>query len=227
MRTILSVFFAIGFLHAISAQAVFEEEYPMSLGKQNALYIDVEGANKNTAEKAMEEVIKTFGKYKRNRKAKEFYAENANVPGISSESDIYVKFVEDNAQTRAYLWIYDGTDFIDSSVNSDAIDRAESIMQDFYVNAKKRVVQYEMDGEEDILKDKEKELKNLVKNNEKLHKNIEKWEKEIEDRKKKIEQAKLDIDQNVIDQETKQVEIEDQKSVVDGVQQKLNSIKRR
>ena len=212
----------------ISAQAVFEEDKNMSHGNKNALYVDVEGADKKIAEKAIQELLKEYGKVKKNRKAKEFYAEEIIIPAIGGAQPLHVftKIEELGDQSRLYMWVYDGDDFISSVNNEEAISGAESILQDYYVKARRGAIQKEVDLEEDNLKDREKEMTKLEKNNDNLHKDIAKWEKEIEERHKKIEQAKLDIEQNIVDQETKSDEIMAQKEVINMTIQKMNDVKK-
>ncbi len=212
----------------ISAQAVFEEDMNMSLGTQNALYIDVEGADKKIAEKAIQDLLKEYGKVKKNRKAKEYYAEDITIPAIAGSQpiDVYVKVDEMNNQSRLYLWVYDGSSFISSVNHGDEIDGAESIMKDYFVKARRDAIKKEVDSEEDVLKDREKELKKLESKNESLHKDIAKWEKEIEDRKRKIEQAKVDIEENLVNQDDKAIEITEQKNVVRQTVEKMNNVQR-
>lgn len=212
----------------IGAQAVFEEDMNMSLGTKNALYVDVEGADKKIAEKAIESLLKEYGKVKKNRKAKEYYAEGITIPAIggSQALDVFVKVDEMNDKSRLYMWVYDGSSFITSVDDSDQVDGAESILKDFYVKARRQAIQKEVDNEEDTLKDREKDLKKLESKNKNLHKDIAKWEKEIEDRHRKIEQAKLDIEQNLVDQDDMTVQISEQKDVVRSTVEKMNSVQR-
>lgn len=212
----------------LDAQAVFEEDMNMSLGTKNALYVDVEGADKKIAEKAIENLLKEYGKVKKNRKAKEYYAEGITIPAIGGAQplDIFVKIDEMKSQSRLYMWVYDGSTFINSIDDADQVDGAESILKDFFVKARRLAIQKEVDHEEDNLKDREKELKKLEDKNKNLHKDIAKWEKEIEDRKRKIEQAKVDIEQNLVDQDEKAVEITEQKDVVRSTVEKMNNVQR-
>jgi len=212
----------------ISAQAVFEEDYNMSLGTKNALYVDVEGADKKIAEKSIESILKEYGKVKKNRKAKEYYAENITIPAIGGAQplDVFVKVDEMNGQSRLYMWVYDGSTFINSVDDAKQVDGAESILKDYYVKARRSAIQNEVDHEEDVLKDREKDMKKLENSNKGMHKDIAKWEKEIEDRHRKIEQAKLDIEQNLLDQDDMTAQIAAQRDVVRSTVDKMNSVKR-
>jgi len=218
---LISMFFS----SQVFAQAVFEEDMNMSLGTQNALYVDVEGADKKIAEKAIESLLKEYGKVKKNRKAKEYYAEEITIPAIAGSQpiDVYVKIDEMNNQSRLYMWVYDGSSFISSVNHAEEIDGAETVLKDFFVKARREAIKKEVEAEEDTLKDREKELDKLEDKNKDLHKDIAKWEKEIEERKKKIEQAKLDIEQNLVD---KTLEIADQKNVVRSTVEKMNNVQR-
>ncbi len=214
---------------SLTAQAaVFEEDKNMSLGNKNAVYIDVEGADKKISEKAIQDLLKEYGKVKKNRKAKEFYAEAVVIPSIGGGQpvDVFVKIDELNNQTRLYMWVYDGNDFITSLNNEEAVSGAESILKDYYVSARRAAIKKEVDYEEDQLKDREKELKKMESNNTNMHKDIAKWEKEIEDRQRKIEETKLAIEQNLVDQDDKRVEIETQRGVVTSTVDRMNSVQK-
>ena len=213
---------------SMSAQAVFEEDKNMSLGNKNAVYVDVEGANKKISEKAIQDILKQYGKVKKNKKAKEHYCEAIVIPSIGGGQplDVFVKIDELNNQTRLYMWVYDGNDFISSLNNEEALGGAESILKDYYVTARRGAIQLEVDYEEDQLKDREKELKKMESTNTSMHKDIAKWEKEIAERNQKIEDMKLAIEQNLVDQENKRGEIEAQRGVITSTVDRMNSVQK-
>jgi len=212
----------------ISAQAVFEEMKPMSHGNKSALYVDVEGADDKISENAIQELLKEYGKVKKNRKAKEYYSEEIVIPAIGGSQPlaVYTKIEEMGNQSRLYMWVYDGQDFITAENNEEAVTGTESVLKDYYVKARRAAIQKEVEHEDDNLKDREKELSKLEKNNESLHKDIAKWEEEIEDRKRKIEKAGEDIEENLVDQEGKMAEIEAQKEVIQNTIEKMNAVKK-
>lgn len=201
------------------AQKIFEDDITMSLGTQNAFFIEIEGADDNTAEKIWKDYIKGYGKTKKNKKAKEWYSQQVPVPTINGASpiDLYVKFEEMKDMTRTYFWIDLGGEFANSIDNEKQSDGIEEFMKGYYDETRKYIVGKEVKEEEDNLKDLEKDFGKLEKKNEDYHKQIEKA-------KKKIAEMESNIEKNIVEQEKKQMEIEDQKTAVSKVTEKLNQI---
>jgi len=211
---------------SLQGQTVHEDDANMSLGIKNALYVDVEGADKKKTEKAWNEIMKEYGKVKKNRKAKEFYSEQIVIPAIAGSQplDLFVRFDEKKNLTRAYFWVFDGDEFINSIDHDEQSSGAESILKDFFVKARRLVVEDEVKVEEKVAKNLDKDLKKLVDKNEDLHNDIEKWKREIKEREERIVQAEKDIEANLIDQDNKELEIDAQEEVVKKVIDKLNGI---
>lgn len=213
---------------SLTGQTVHEDDANMSLGIKNALYVDIEGADTKKAEKAWGEIMKEFGKVKKNRKAKEFYSEQVVIPAIAGSQplDVFVRFDEKKNLTRAYLWVFDGDEFINSIDHDDESSGAESILKDLFVKSRRFVVEEEVKEEEKIAKNLDKDLNKLRDKNEDLHKDIEKWKREIKEREERIVQAEKDIESNLIDQDNKELEIDAQQEIVKQVIDKLNGISR-
>lgn len=211
-------FLALG-LFTANGQKVYEDDVTMSLGTKNALFIEIEGAEKKRAEKIWKEYVEDFGKVDRNKKAKEYYSQQISVPTINGASpiDLYGKFEEMKDMTRFYLWVDLGGEFANSVDNEKQVDGAEEFLQGYYNKVRKYVVNEELKDEEDDLKDLEKDFSKLQDKNEDYHKDIEKKKKEILELEEKIEK-------NIEDQEAKTTEIEVQKEAVMKVTEKLNQI---
>lgn len=223
MKNLLYSLFALSlcifFSFSANSQKVYEDDITMSLGTKNAFFVEIEGSDDNTAEKIWKDYIKSYGKTKKNKKAKEWYSQQVPIPAINGASpvDLYVKFEELKDMTRAYLWVDLGGEFANSVENEKQTDGIEEFIKGYYEETRKYIVGKEIKEEEDNLKDLEKDLSKLEKKNENYH-------KEIEKAKKKIAEMESNIEKNLADQESKKTEIEDQKGMVSKVTEKLNQI---
>ncbi len=216
-----TVFGLLLFIGNMSSQEAKERKMTMSLGAQNAWYVDIEGADSKLAEKVFYEHIKSFGKMKYNKKAKEHFLISTPITLINGSSplDIYAKFDETKTQATAYVWVDMGGAFINDSEHPKQAKALKSWMTDYYLAVKREVILNEIKGEEKKLSSLDKELKRLTNKNESLHKDIEKAQKQIAEAEKEIEK-------NIVDQENKNKEIEAQKEIINKVNERLNNLGR-
>jgi len=195
------------------AQDIQQIEKTMSLGKQPAIYVEIEGADKDLAKDLWEDYVKDYGKTKRNKKAKEYYTKDARVPLISSSNAVtlYAKFEEGREQTTAYLWVDNAGVFEDDS------DKLETFFADYYMLARKKVINNEIKEQEKVMKKLDKKMSKLIKKNEGYHKDIAKAED-------KIRQAEENIEKNLGEQEEMTLEQKRQKEILEAIVEKLNSV---
>lgn len=203
----------------VSAQEVKQVDKTMSLGNKPAYYVEVNDIDKKVVEKAWEEYMKSYGKMKDNKKAKESYMNQVSIPMINGANkvDMYSKQEEGKNQMTTYVWIDLGGSFANSKDNPKQVEGINQFLFDFWVFAKKKAVSNELEDQEKVQKNLEKDLSKLEGKNEDLKKDIEKA-------KEKIRQAEIDIEQNLRDQDNKRVDIATQKKMVETVVEKLNSI---
>lgn len=211
MRTIFTL--ALTLITAFAfAQDVQSTDKMMSLGKQPAIYVDIEGADKKIAENSWKEFMKNYGKTKRNKKAKEYQSQDIRIPMLAGGNvDLYTKFEEGSGQTTVYLWVVDEGSFADAS------DGAENFLGEYYVLARKKVISKEIEEQEKLLKKLTKNMEKLVKKNQGYHKDIEKAEE-------KIRKAEENIEKNLVEQDNAKVENEKQKKVLEALIEKLNNV---
>ncbi len=197
----------------VSAQNVEAIEKTMSLGKQTGVYIEVEGGEKDDVKDLWEDYMKDYGKTKRNKKADEYYSEGARIPLVSSSNnvDMYAKFEEGKNQATAYFWAVSDGEFVDDSKG------LQTFVQDFYLLARKEVINKEIEEQEKVLKKLDKNMGKLVKKNTGYHKDIEKAED-------KIRKAEENIEKNLNDQDEMQAEMIKQKEILDMIVEKLNNV---
>lgn len=231
MKYLFTLIIALGCLISLQAQeaseveetgdtadaSVSENNGTMSLGEQPAFIIEHPDAGRKMTSKIVTKSLKDYGKVKRNKKAKEWSCLQCKVPGISSPTDVYVKFQEGKALTTTYLFYDDGTKFISSDNDPEAAIAIQKELTYIGYDVTRGVISKELDMEEDRLKDRNKEQEKLEKEKKKLLENIEKWTQQIADAEKRIEE-------NLGEQETKKGEIEEQAKVVDVVKERLNRV---
>jgi len=211
----------LGSLSFIAAQTVSEVNKSMSLGKQSAFQIDIDGADEDLSEDVWKDFIKDYGKSKRNKKAREYYSIGARIPLISGSNDVdvYIRFDERVNMTTATMWIDMGESFINSNDHPKEAQGAEEFVTNYYLAVKKVAIEKEMKEQEKALNKLEKELRKLEKKNTGYHKDIEKA-------KEKIEKAEKNIEQNLKDQEDQAIVIEQQKKVIEEIIERLNNLGR-
>lgn len=209
--TILTMLVAM--VSIVSAQNTESIEKTMSLGKQVGVYVEVEGGEKDRIKDLWEDYMKDYGKTKRNKKAKEYYSEQARIPMISSSSkvDLYAKFEEGRNVATAYMWAVVDGEFVDDS------EGLQNFMQDYYIIARKDVINKELEEQEKLLKKLDEKMGKLIKKNNGYHQDIEKAED-------KIREAEENIEKNLNEQDEMQAEMIKQKEVLDMIAEKLNSV---
>lgn len=197
----------------VSAQNVESIEKTMSLGKQVGVYVEVEGGEKDRIKDLWEDYMKDYGKTKRNKKAKEYYSEEARIPMISSSNKVslYAKFEEGRNVATAYMWAMVDGEFVDDS------EGLQNFVQDYYIIVRKDVINKEIEEQEKLLKNLDKDMGKLVKKNNGYHKDIEKAED-------KIRKAEENIEQNLNDQDALQAEMIKQKEILEMIAEKLNNV---
>ncbi len=215
----LTLFAALFLSYSALAQKVNQQKFTMSLGPQNAYYVEIEGADKDLLEDTWKEYVKEYGKVNHNKKAKEFVSEKVVVTLINGSTPLtlYAKFEEGTGLSTTYLWVDLGTGFANAADFSAQNRGVETFLWDFWVLARKNVVKRELEKEEKKLKGFEKDLSKLENKNKDYHSDIEKARMKIAENEKNIEV-------NLKDQESKKAEIDLQKKTVQAVVEKLNGI---
>lgn len=217
-----SIFIALVTVFALTvgiSQEAVEKNISMSLGPQNAFYVEIPGSDVKTAQKAFYDFVKEYGKLKENKKAREHFMMATKIPIINGSSplDVYAKFEEGKGMATTYVWMDMGGAFINSANHANQSAALKQFMYDYFIAVRKIVVAEELKVEEKKLSDVEKDLKKLKDKNDDFHKDIEKA-------KQRIAEAERNIEKNLVDQENKTIEINAQKENVVRVTDKLNSL---
>ncbi|NNE26990.1 MAG: hypothetical protein HKN09_09125 [Saprospiraceae bacterium] len=216
MKGILTLLIAV---ISISVYGQVEEtKHLLSFGHQNGYVIEHDGADEKMVYKFLEDHYKKYGKVKRNKKAGEWSCESCQIGVISSSPmDVYFKVKEGKGLTSSYHFFDEGTQFISSENSADASKKINNFLTNVFYEVKRDVIKMELEEEEKILKDFEKDLSKLEKKNKDLH-------EDIEDYKKKIIEAEEDIEKNLEEQADMKMSIEKQTRNVSEITKKLNNV---
>lgn len=219
MKNYILLFITLMCTSLILNAQVIEKDMRMSAGIQNALVVELKGANKKEAEKLWKDFSKEFGKLERDKKQDEYFLLNVTVPSIDPVNPItiFTKFDQFDDMTRAYFWIKRNDTFLNSIDHETEIDGADVFLTDYSYEVEKEVIKEELENEEKNLRNLQKDLEKLEKKNKDLHDDIEKA-------KDTIRKAEAAIEQNKKDQEDKSKEIEAQKEIVSKVSDKMNKV---
>lgn len=218
MKLSLTISFVL-FFNFIFSQTVEQQKSTMSLGPQNGYYIEVEGATKNMLEDLWKDYVKEFGKSKYNKKAKEHVSDKVKVTMINGVSPVslYARHEDGKDLGTTFLWVDLGGAFANGGEHKSQSEGVETFLKDFYILARKKVITKELEVEEKKLKDLNKDLS-------KLENKKKDYQNEIEKCKMKIVEAEKNIETNVKDQENKKLDIENQKTSIQLVVDKLNAV---
>ncbi|MFN7115431.1 MAG: hypothetical protein ACK4TA_01450 [Saprospiraceae bacterium] len=204
----------------VSQSRVSERSETMSLGSNNALVVQLNGVSDKQVGEFWEKFMKKRfnAKAEWQRKSKEWFIDNINIPAIGGATPVDLHATAKGKENATFsLWVNMGTAFLNSYENYDQYKEAEKLMEDFVLEVEREKVAMELAEQEKQLKQFEKELERLQAANDRYH-------KEIEKAKAAIQEAETNIVQNEKDQEVARQKIENQKKVVETVQQKKNNI---
>jgi hypothetical protein len=216
--------FWVAVLPFITFAQVQEGEKLMSLGNNNSLSIELPKVKAEFAEKVWKNFVKSYkGKYSKDKKSKErkeYLLDNGLIPGIGAGNtvDVHATFVEIGENTQFSAWFNLGGAFVSSAQFREQYTEAEKLVLKYAIETAAAQTKAQLEDQQDVLKDQEKQLKKLENKNADLKKDIENW-------KAKIKQAETDIETNVKGQEDQKIKIGEQRKLLDEIQKKLDSMK--
>lgn len=207
---LLFYFSMIGFSHSqiqpYSIDNFTMREFPVSMseGMKNGFTLEFEGLSNKEIIKLWEDFMKPYGKAGRDRKSKEYFIDDARIPGLNRGNtvDFYSK-VDEVTKTRSSLtvWVNLGGAYINSKDHPDDFQTLKNMLLVFEKNAYKAMVENQISEENKALKVLENDLNKVTKANEKLSRDIENYkdriikaEQEIQENEKTIESKNQEID---------------------------------
>ena len=193
-------------------------------GENKAFSVIVYQSDEQAVKKEWKSLLKSYKSEKVTTK-KEIFGDNVIVKEISENTvDVYAKTMAMPDGSVQLIVAYDlGGAFL--SPTHEGFNAAKKIIKDFSVKLTKMGIEDELKEKEKELEKAEKELEGLKKDNDRLHQNIDRANGMIEEANKTIEQAKSDIETNLKEQVTAKKTVEDQKSKVAEVGEKLKKVK--
>lgn len=202
----------------LNAQVKVEEKSVNIEGSKNGFYISIPYGNQKQVENALKEELKDWkGKYTTKGY---IFVDDCSLKDMGSNTfDVYAK-IEENPAGGAFvsLAIDLGGAFLNSGEHGAQFKVMQTRLNAFGIKAAKSAVDDEIKAEEEILKEKQKELADLEADQAKK-------EKEIEDYKAKITENEKAIEESKKNQETKKTEIKEQETKVQAVMAKKEAIK--
>jgi hypothetical protein len=199
---------------------ISDQKLSMSRGYQDALVMELPGADDKLVEDLWEDWLKDNYRVKTSRTPKtrtgELSSLNFGIPGINAggKVDMYSMIEEVSNGSELTVWIATPAGYVSPELDAQQYQQAEELLQSFAQTVDREQIGMEIENQEELLEDLEKEL-------ERLQKDKSKAEKEIADARELIIEKETKIEQNTVDQESKQREIEAQIQVVEDTKRRL------
>lgn len=216
-----TIFLSLFLAFCFSASLCVAQEEGTAKGANNALSMDIYGANKKDAEKIWKNMVKQFDGKTKKGDNNEWYTKEISLPQIGPAGTVkmYMKIEEKDEMIRSIFLVTKDGEFVNSADYADEAEEVEKLFQSYIGELKEKTAEADVERQEDSLKKMSKDLSKLEKNNAKYHKEIEKCRKKIEEMENKIAQ-------NEDEQATKKEEIEAQKLNVEKVIAKFQEIQK-
>jgi len=207
-------------INLASAQVV-ERQSDISLGMQPCLSISFPDIKSRDLHKLWGDYFKNFGKFRYNRKAKEYYVNGARISSIKSGDpiDIYVKYEDFADGSRIDVTFDITTGFLSSRENPAEFAEAEKFLKEFELFVEK----YKL---EQLLKEEEKNLDRLNRDLRKAVSDRDKLLRDIANYEERIAKAERDIKDNEVLQSDLEKQIEEQNKRVNSVRTEYNKIRK-
>ncbi len=182
--------------------SIEESTRNMSLGDQNAIAVRLPHEDAKTAEKLLDTYLQNHNgsRSKKVRKSNEKKSEGVILSEISSDPvDVYHEVVEMGEGSVVYLWVDVGGTMLSSEDNPEVFEGMQGVIDGYQKDLRVSNIEDELEAENDMIAD-------LQKEHDKQTKAIEKWKKEIEDCK-----LTLSANESSMPNEEKEVEAMKQK----------------
>lgn len=187
-------------------------------GSQNALSFVIYNGDQKTIESAWAKELKNWkGKVKFK---KEFFADDCKVKSMGDNTfDVYSKVETLLGEGVKVTTAFDlGGAYLSLAAHPDKYKAAEAMLYNFALEQTREVVRTEVRLAQKILSDRETELSTMAVTQAKMEQDISSMEKSIRDTRTAIESLKQS-------QVSKRLEVDSQKVVVKGLDDKLKAVK--
>lgn len=202
-------------------KSIKEVKKGMSQGVKEAFTVDIVNLDDKEVEKVLMDYLKEF-KGKKNpkldRKTDEFLTDDAEIPSLSSNTiDIYTTIDGKGDNSTVTFWFDLGGAFLSEDNHPEKMEALSEWLYSFGRQTRLRTVELELEAQEKLLKDMNKDYDKLVKEQEKLQDTIKKAEETIK-------QAEKDLESNAAEQENSKDGIMEQQKVIEKIKDKLKKV---
>lgn len=190
----------------------------MSKGAQPGVSIEIEGLGPKPCEKYWKAYLTRQGsKPRRDRKTKEWIAENVRLAGTNLT--VYSKVEGTKTRSTVVAWFEQENEFVAADDPSDNFRAMDDFLTNFghYVDVEE--MQLEVEGHE-------KDLKKLEADMSKLERDHAHYEQEIERAKERILTMEKNIERNLEEQEVMKGKVSAQQGVVTSARDELEELRK-
>lgn len=220
MRYFFLLLLLICLLPADVCSQVTSRTKAMSRGSQQALVLDLPATDADLVQDLWDDWLKDTYRVKSSKTKKVRSGErsslNFKLPGIGrgGKVDLYSLVDETGDGSQLTVWIATPAGYVGPDLDSREYLEAERMLMSFALEVSREQMQREVDEQEEILSDLEKEL-------DRLRRDRERAEKDIADARDRIAKLEADIVANLAEQDDKQREIEAQLAEVEAAKRRL------
>ena len=220
MRYLYFILFVICLLPGEGISQVTARTKAMSRGSQEALVLDLPATDADLVQDLWEDWLKDTYRVKTSKTKKVRNGErsslNFKLPGIGrgGKVDLYSLVDETGDGSQLTVWIATPSGYVGPDLDPGEYLEAERMLMSFALAVSREQMQREVDAQEEILSDLEKEL-------DRLRRDRERAEKDIADARERIARLEADIVANLAEQDGKQREIEAQLAEVEAAKRRL------
>lgn len=235
MKTAILIFvlFALSYTTAFAQSSfefkVMEETRAMTKGSANALIVNLPNTSYKKVNKMWSRYLKNFrGKTKYNRKANEYFSDNAEITAMSENAVDIISKVYDNGEegTTVAVWFNLGVTYLSASKYPERYAAGEKILKDFSLLVSADMIAAQLKEEEKELEEMKDNLQDLEKKKAAEDANITKQKQNIIKAEASIVQSEKTIEKNVADQGAQKVDIKEQEKIIETIKRKLKTVQK-
>ncbi|NBC08206.1 MAG: hypothetical protein GVY26_13515 [Bacteroidetes bacterium] len=208
-------------LPTLALPQVQEKMLDMSAGQQPALVLEIPSVSQDLVSDFWKQYMKDFyrEKPKWQRRDDEWLSDDADLSalGAGNTVDVYAKTEEQGENVEIQLWVDLGGAFLNSREHPARYTEAEKLLLRFALEVAREKMRLDIEAQEDLLKDMNRDLERLASKKERA-------EREIERAKETIRQAEADIEQNLQEQADMQAKIAEQEKLIKKLQKQRNGL---
>jgi hypothetical protein len=203
-----------------------EETRQMSRTTANSFVLSWPKADPDMVGKAWKKYARGLdGKLDYNRRANEYFVDNAEVEGLENAVDITTRTNKVGDGTEMTFWFNGGVTYIKANENPEAFAAAEKLMRDFDSFVYAEIMRDQIKEEEKALKEMERDMRKEKREIKREERDIKKAEKDIQQAQKEIdesERAIADTKASITEQERKEQE---QKEMIQQMRQRIKAVR--